>query len=242
MQKDRVIACFGDSLTQGNVSYNWVKVLSEDFTDQGLTFLNFGINGELAYNLLQRIGEVLAAKPDVVIVLVGSNDTMGALNDESRSFYMKREKLPQVPSLNFFAENLYSIAGHLKDKTEARIVFVTLPPLGEVLNDKANRLLGMHNDEIRQVCESFDFDLLDLNKELVAYSNMHQDSSPYPYSSDRALIIKAAAKKYMLFRSWNQVTKMHNMILSHDGVHLNETSGGILASLVRDYLRKELDF
>jgi len=236
MQKSKIVACFGDSLTKGNFSYNWVKLLSEDYEDQGLTFLNFGENGELAYNLLQRIGEVLVVKPDIVIVLVGSNDAMGSLDDKSRGFYTKQQKLPKVPSLNFYAEYLFSLAGQLKDKTDAKIVFVTLPPLGEVFNDKANRVVGMHNDEIRQVCESFDFDLLDLNKALVDYWIKNQDSSPYPFSNDRALVVKAAAKKYMFFRSWNQVSKGHEMILSHDGVHLNETSGGILASLVKNYL------
>jgi len=235
MSENLTVACFGDSLTRGSVSYNWVKRLSSAFADQGLTFLNFGKNGELAYNLLQRIDEVIKAKPDVVILLVGSNDAMGSLDDDSREYYAKRGKLPKAPNLDFYVENLFSIASQLKDKTDAKVIIVTLPPLGEVLSDEANRVIGMHNDEIRQVCESFDFHLLDLNKELIDYLIRNQDSSPYQYRSNRSLVVKAAVKKYLFFWSWNQVTKKHKMILSHDGVHLNEISGGILANLVSTY-------
>ena len=100
MFENLTVACFGDSLTRGSVSYNWVKRLSSTFADQGLTFLNFGKNGELAYNLLQRIDEVIEVKPDIVRLLVGSNDAMGSLDDDSRVFYTKLGKLPKAPNLD----------------------------------------------------------------------------------------------------------------------------------------------
>ena len=39
----------------------------------GYEFVNAGINGQLAYNLLQRLDNVVACCPDVVTVLIGSD-------------------------------------------------------------------------------------------------------------------------------------------------------------------------
>ena len=59
----KVVVCVGDSLTHGRVSHNYVDVLDGRFSDDYL-FVNAGINSELAYNVLQRIDDIIALKPD----------------------------------------------------------------------------------------------------------------------------------------------------------------------------------
>lgn len=80
MEEEAVrIACFGDSLTEG---YGLAPdealpvVLERILRDEGVaaTCLNFGVSGETAEDGLRRIDDVLAAKPDGVILAFGAND------------------------------------------------------------------------------------------------------------------------------------------------------------------------
>ena len=52
-----LVVCAGDSITHGVVSANYVEMLERRFAADGYEFVNAGINGQLAYNLLQRLDE-----------------------------------------------------------------------------------------------------------------------------------------------------------------------------------------
>jgi len=92
------VACFGDSLTNGNVSYNWVQQLSREMKHD-FNFFNFGKDGDLAFNALQRVESVIAEQPDFIFVLLGTNDvnaTMGS--SQADEYYTKNKKNPQKPT------------------------------------------------------------------------------------------------------------------------------------------------
>ena len=62
-----VIVCFGDSNTHGNVSYDWVKDLTDDLPN--MQVMNAGLNSDLSFSLLRRIKDVISCKPDFIIHL-----------------------------------------------------------------------------------------------------------------------------------------------------------------------------
>ena len=72
MPAESLVVCLGDSNTQGQFSANYVKRLQDRWP--GTRFINAGVNGQLAYNITQRLDEVVAQQPDVVTLLVGTND------------------------------------------------------------------------------------------------------------------------------------------------------------------------
>jgi len=55
-------------------------MLRERFKSDGIEFINAGVNGDLAYNVRQRIAAVIAQQPDYIIILVGTNDVTGGLS------------------------------------------------------------------------------------------------------------------------------------------------------------------
>ena len=44
-----------------------------------MSYARFGVNRDFAYNLLQRLDEVVAAPADVITVLIGTNDARASL-------------------------------------------------------------------------------------------------------------------------------------------------------------------
>ncbi len=72
----QLVVCAGDSLTRGRSSANWVEILPRRFAPGGYEFANAGIDGDLAWNVLARIGDVVRCEPDIVTLLVGSNDVI----------------------------------------------------------------------------------------------------------------------------------------------------------------------
>lgn len=77
--KDVVIACFGDSLTEG---YGLAPdealpvVLERMLREEGIpaTCRNFGVSGETFEDGLDRVRGVVEARPDAVVLAFGAND------------------------------------------------------------------------------------------------------------------------------------------------------------------------
>jgi len=73
------IACFGDSLTEGyglSPAEALPAVLERDLRERGVDArcLNFGISGDTSEDGLHRLGAVLDAAPDRVVLAFGAND------------------------------------------------------------------------------------------------------------------------------------------------------------------------
>ncbi len=77
------IVAFGDSLTYGKGAggpQHTYPALLEQLTQKKV--LNMGLSGDTALNAPQRLHEVLAAQPDMVLIEFGGNDYMQSLRVE----------------------------------------------------------------------------------------------------------------------------------------------------------------
>ncbi len=83
MNTSKKIVCLGDSLTQGyniKTTQNWVYLLNNDLNHE---VLNFGISGDTTNGMLNRLPEIIKEiKPDVLIVLGGTNDLSLNITEE----------------------------------------------------------------------------------------------------------------------------------------------------------------
>ena len=57
-QETQTVICFGDSITHGQVSYNYVNILMEKMSKKGFNFVNAGVNG----NTYTYVGYAFAEK------------------------------------------------------------------------------------------------------------------------------------------------------------------------------------
>jgi lysophospholipase L1-like esterase len=91
-ERERLLVCLGDSITAGQVSANYVKLLTGQWKRKAVRVENRGVNGDLAYNVAARLDEVIALQPDALTLLVGTNDVNSHYDDKWLARYMSKTK------------------------------------------------------------------------------------------------------------------------------------------------------
>jgi lysophospholipase L1-like esterase len=229
-----VVLCLGDSITHGHLGSDWTSSLAS----RGLTVVNGGINGELAWNVAQRVDRALGCRPDVVTVLIGANDAMAAHDEASARRYVRMVDLPRLPDLEWFEENLRVLVRRLREGSEARIALMTLAPIGEDSREPIAALVGRCNAIIARVAEDLDAELLPLHDRLAALlaeSSGPRRHSYMPGARGRIRMVSAGVLHYLLGMSWDRIAARRGMTLTVDLVHLNDRAGTVVADLVEGF-------
>jgi len=76
---------------------------------------------------MQRLDEVIACQPDVVMLLIGTNDVIGTIDQRWEAMYRRRQKIPRTPTLDWCQECVDAILTRLQSDTSARIALLDLP-------------------------------------------------------------------------------------------------------------------
>ena len=161
-KNQRVIACVGDSLTHGNVGQSWVDYLRNEFPND--TFLNEGINGNTVWQVLKRLEPMLSCRPDIVIVMIGTNDALGSFDVNSGLRYKRNNKLPEVPTFEKFKEQLSELIERLSEVPEIGIC--TIPPIGENKDSLVNMHVKRFNEFIESIAKQKNIKLLPVSNNL----------------------------------------------------------------------------
>jgi len=229
-----VVLCLGDSITHGHLGSDWTNLLAS----RGLAVVNGGINGELAWNVVQRVDRALACRPDVVTVLIGANDAMAAQNEASGRRYLRMVNLPRLPDLEWFEENLRLLVRQLREASEARVALMTLAPIGEDPREPIATLVGKCNTIIARVAEDLNAELLPLHDRLAALLAESSGTRRHRYvpgARSTLRMVRAGALHYLLGMSWDRIAARSGLTLTVDLVHLNDRAGAVVADLVEGF-------
>ena len=229
-----LVVCAGDSITHGVVSANYVDMLERRFAADGYEFVNAGINGQLAYNLSQRLDEVVACRPDVVTVLIGTNDVNATFSQAWEDTYRKEQKLPEKPTLAWYRLNVERIIDRLQSGTDAQIVLLDLPMLGEDLDSDMNQRVDDYNALLHAVAAEKRVTCLPLHESLRTL--LPQNHAPPPYEGKKGPVIRVWIKHFMQRKSWDAVSADHGLELLTDHIHLNDKAAAVIAALIGDFL------
>jgi acyl-CoA thioesterase-1 len=242
LSTERLVVCAGDSITHGVASADYVALLRDRFGGRGYVFVNAGISGDLAYNLLGRVDDIVACRPDVVTVQIGSNDVLGSSYEFMEAYFTRFKHIPQSPSLAWFGQNFYKIVKRLQNETEAQIAVLSMPMLGEDLTGEMNQRIARYNRLIQETAAVLGADYLPLNERLAALIEEPDNKPVQPFDTDmretRNRMFWALVGHYILQRSWDQVAAANGFLLLSDGVHLNDRSAGVAAELIANWLEK----
>jgi acyl-CoA thioesterase I len=229
-----LVVCVGDSLTAGRASGDWVHLLAERLGPQGYEFVNAGVNGNLAWNVLQRLDEVIACDPDVVTLLIGSNDVLATLSPALDARYRRYQRLPQRPSFDWYCQNVERILDRLASETHARLVVLELPLLGEDLDGELNHRVERYNTALRERCERRGVPCLRVHRRLADLLPAgHRAPSG---AGSTGPMVAAVTRRLLLRQDWNTISATQGLWLLTDHIHLNDTAAGVVADLVSDAL------
>ncbi|MHA1903297.1 MAG: SGNH/GDSL hydrolase family protein [Candidatus Thorarchaeota archaeon] len=238
-QKDgqsEVVVLVGDSITHGKMGFNFVDLVSEKYHDRQFEFVNAGRNGELAWNVVQRLDDIIKCEPDIVTVMIGTNDAKGALTEAEMKGYVRRMKLPRKPSHDWFRENLQILINRLKSETHARIALLSIPPLGEDPNHPAFAQSTEYSKTVEEVSRETNVTYLPLHEKMIERLSNNAGMPNSSFEKAHFSIVKATYKHYLLRRSWNRIAKEGGFQLLVDHIHLNREGAIIAAELVEGFI------
>jgi lysophospholipase L1-like esterase len=236
-----VVACLGSSTTAGKgQAFNWIAELERRSRNSGICFRNFGVGGDLAYNELQRLPEVIASRPDKVLVLLGGNDVIALVSKKAGIFFSLFKHLPTKPSPEWFRENLGTIARRLKNESSARVALCSLSPIGEdptptdAVQAEFNRRIEEYSVIVQAVAREEGATYLPF------YERVHEEIEASPgraFTRFRFLpFYRDAFRIVALHKTPDEVARINGWRFHTDGVHLNSLGGMILADLAQEFI------
>ena len=237
----RTVCCLGASLTAGSVSADYVEMLAARPALAGFRFINHGVNGDLAWNGLQRLDALIADQPDAVTILIGTNDVNATLSERNRLRYVEFNKLPVThPDLAWYEQSLRAIIGRLQAGTRARLAVLSLALIGEDLAHEANHRIARYNAAIREIAAAAQVDYLPLHERMLAYLHEHAaERAALPpqlaYRDGLANTSNATALHHMGL-SWDEISHRNGLQLLTDGLHLNSIAAAMIADLIETWL------
>lgn len=226
----------GDSLTCGNMSADYTQLVAQKLGDR-YEYINAGVNADLAYNLLQRIDEILACEPYFVTVLIGTNDANATLFKENQIVYQRLKQLPQLPTIFWYEENLSEIVKALQRETSAKIALISMPVLGENLNHKANTHIKEYVEVVKRVARKHQVDYLPLYEKHVAFLEQKPPIRKQ-YHPKHKLIELAMFRRYILGKTWDEIARIHGFHTVTDFIHLNSIGAQMIADLICQWIEK----
>lgn len=235
--KKRVV-CIGDSITQGTRSFDYVQHLSEKSYYSDTEFINAGWGKDLAWNVLQRIDPVINLQPDFITILIGSFEVDATLSKKNENRYRKSNKLPQKPSPEGFRENLGLILQRLQGETTACIALISPPLVGENLDEESNYWSGEYSAIIKKIADEYGTAYLPLNERERELMHSLNHISRRSYKDGNRLFRRTAFKRYILGKSWDEISRENGFLLTPDLIHKNSKGGKIIVHLIERFISR----
>ena len=239
LRHKKILVCAGDSLTHGNMSYDWIKDLSAQLPDYQV--FNAGVNADLSYTLLNRLDDIIAMKPHHINVLIGGNDIMAQsrpLKKSDRYISFNKIAWGTQPSIQSYEENLYQIISRLKKETTALISLMSIAPIGEDLSHPIYKTVESYNKIVKKVADTEGVAYLPLHEKLDTFLLNNQAKSHIPFEKTGDYTIKSAYLHILLGWDWDKITQHHKHLLTFDNLHFNSKGGYIIKDLLLEHLKK----
>jgi lysophospholipase L1-like esterase len=242
MTQPETVACLGSSTTAAKGTYNWIDELVKRPQNSRFRFVNFGVGGDLSFNIARRLDPVIRMAPDRVIVLIGTNDILASVFPNFRRFTRAWKRVSQDPSPAHFKDNLELITHRLQQATHARIALSSVAPVGEALRSsdavqlRLNDLVAAYNGIIADVSRSSGSHYIAFYECFCDQLTRSAIAKPFTRFSFAAFYRDYLFREMILRRSFDQISQRNGWELHIDGIHLNTKGGRILTDVVQQFL------
>lgn len=239
---EQLVVLFGDSITQGGMSYNYVDLLAQPqrMQGEGYRFMNAGIGGDTAYNLLNRLRPIVESHPDDIVILVGTNDLQAYLREGYLPAFSQRiKKLPQAMTLEWYNDTMRQLVLTLQKETRARIALCSIPVLGEDLDSLPNKSVRLFNEAVKALADELGVAYLPVYESMEQFLRAHQRASGVAFDESRSgAMMRAMWDHNIRGRSWDDVSTRHGLLLTTDTIHFNRHGAELIAELIEGWLHE----
>ena len=232
----RRVVCLGDSITRGQLSVDYVTMLSNRDSLAPCVFTNAGVNGDLTENVLRRLDTVINLQPNLVTVLIGSNDANASMSEKNSRRAARMNKLTARPAIEGFGDNVAAIVDRLAAETSARIGLFSLPVLGEDIGSESVRRSRRYSEVLKQIAENRGIAYLPLNERQMAYLTEHGFSPGTHYRDGVGLLGGGAFQHFVLRRPLDEISRRRGLELTTDLLHQNTRGATMIADLVEEFV------
>ena len=228
-----VVAVLGASIVRGRASVDFVRMLRRQHLD--LAFVNGGVNGRVAWEMLHDLPRVLECDPAYAVILVGTNDVQATLSEQAREMTRRGKGLPQDPSPAWFGECLAAAVEALRD-AGTQVAVCSLPPLGQDLDSPANDAVREFNAVIRDVVDEAGVTYLPVHERMAEVIVATGRERGPAYTGSWRPGLESLVEHFTLGRSYDDIARRAGYLLSPDGVHLDTAGARIVANLASRFL------
>ncbi|MEU3740019.1 SGNH/GDSL hydrolase family protein [Streptomyces sp. NPDC032198] len=226
------IACLGDSLTRAQFSVDYLDLLQRRHPPGAVHLARFGANGDFAYNLFRHLDAVVADPPEVITVLIGTNDARASLAGYPIERTMTRKQLPQRPSAGWFQQCLGGLVERLRTQTDATIGLLSLPILGQQLDGAAAQASQTYSRLIAEVATTGGATYLPLHERQIEELR-HADPPPIPYRElTPAAGLGVLVRHAVLRHSLDTISRRRGLVLTTDHIHQNSRGAALVAEVI----------
>lgn len=236
----KTVVCFGDSITRALlVSASYIEPLEERLGDY-YRFVNLGVNNDLTYNLLRRMDDLVAEKPDIVYVMIGTNDVSFSMSLWGGLYVVPRKRLPRWPSLNWAYSNLRAIIRRIKDETGAVVAVGSIPVIGEDLQSPPVQRVRRYNSQAKLIVRQENAHYIPVFERMERYLCEENNGSGRAFNGSVRLMLRLAARRIVFSESFETFSARQGYNLLTDGIHLNSIGAGLIADELETFLRSQL--
>jgi lysophospholipase L1-like esterase len=225
-----MIRVFGDSITSGVPGAAYCDCLKGR-----ITFKQYGLGGDTVTGLIRRLCRVAMAAEDMVIVEIGTNDILlPYLKSTSKNWQrlvssIERSGRIPVGSMEEFSEKYRILAEIL---SEHRVVFVSIPCIGEDIESEVNAKVDSYNAVIKEICTEQKGWYVDFNQ---AQKNeirrgLRRSNSYVVGEDSTTMMFDVVATKVLGLTEY--LSRKRELITTIDGVHLNQRGATLLANMI----------
>ena len=232
----KTILFLGASITQGRISKSYVNLLKERLGTKQYRFINQGVAGYESYNVLMKLDKAIKTKPDFVILLVGTNDVTSSLDPKLAELTRKMKHIPHEPTLSHYSNNITAIVTRLKQETNAKIAIASLPVIGENLNSVENKTVIEYNAELKKIAGQENTVYLPVNEKQTDFLRKEIGGKGKDCVNSTKMAFKSLFLHYLLFVSFDSMSKKNGFLLLTDGIHQNSLGAKFIADAIESFI------
>jgi lysophospholipase L1-like esterase len=240
----QTVLCLGDSLTHGNVSANYVDLLNRRLDSESVRLVNGGINGNMVHDVAARLDALLAetGNPDVVILLIGTNDANATLDSTVAERALAHPDLGRVPDEAYYRSALEELVRRISGSTGAIVILVSIPPIGENPGSPEWTRSLEFAEAGREVADATESRYVPFAEELSA--RIMSDPPPSDdlpsHSNWYRGMVEALIRRHFFDSDFNSIGSRNGYRYHSDQLHLNEEGALVLADLLEPEIRQTL--